>query len=68
MNDSFDQQSAQTPSPSTGSRQETQSVGKAMSSANLAACVHAPRQAANAARAWDPIEREGAVSASIGSG
>ena len=37
MNDSFAQHSAQTPSPSTGSRQETHSVGSAMSSASRAA-------------------------------
>jgi hypothetical protein len=37
MNDSLAQQLAQTPSPSTGSRQETHNVGSAMSSASLAA-------------------------------
>ena len=38
MNASFAQHDAQTPSPSTGSRQDTQSVGSAMSSAKRAAC------------------------------
>jgi hypothetical protein len=42
MNDSFAQQFAQTPSPATGSRQATQSVGSAMSRAVRAACPHAP--------------------------
>jgi hypothetical protein len=37
MNDSFAQQSAQTPIPATGSRQATHSVGSAMSSAIRAA-------------------------------
>jgi len=37
MNDSFAQHLAQTPSPSTGSRQATHSVGSAMSSASCAA-------------------------------
>ena len=39
MNDSFAQHAAQTPSPSTGSRQATHSVGSAMSSASRAACA-----------------------------
>src|SRR6185312_10242585 len=65
MNDSLDQHSAQTPSPSTGSRQATQSVGSAMSSATFEASAHAPRQAASAARARLPIEREEAISASM---
>jgi hypothetical protein len=37
MKESFAQHSAQTPTPSTGSRQATHSVGKAMSSAIRAA-------------------------------
>jgi hypothetical protein len=41
MNDSFDQHVAQTPSPETGSRQETHKVGSAMSSAMRAVCFHA---------------------------
>src|SRR4051794_26333530 len=57
MNDSFAQQSAQTPSPSTGSRQATHCVGSAMSSANFAACRQAPRK-------WPMIERDG-VAASM---
>jgi hypothetical protein len=48
MNDNLAQHAAQTPSPSTGSRQETHSVGSAMSSANFAACAHTPRPALNA--------------------
>ena len=46
MNDNLAQHSAQTPSPSTGSRQATHSVGSAMSSANFAVCRHAPRKTA----------------------
>jgi hypothetical protein len=68
MNDSFAQQDAQTPSPSTGSRQATHSVGSAMSSASLAACRHAPRQAPSAPRRWPEMEREDDASASIRSG
>jgi hypothetical protein len=37
MNDNFAQQVAQTPSPETGSRQATHSVGSAISSASRAA-------------------------------
>jgi hypothetical protein len=68
MNDSLAQQDAQTPSPSTGSRQATHSVGSAMSSASLAACVHAPRQAPIALRRWLEKERDGAISASMAQG
>jgi hypothetical protein len=68
MNDNFDWHSAQTPSPSTGSRQATQSVGSAMSSASREACLKAPRQTPSAARKCVPIERDGAVCASIGRG
>src|SRR5271155_1650175 len=64
MNDSLAQQSAQTPSPSTGSRQETHSVGSATSSASLAACDHAPRHAASALYKCDERERD-EVSASM---
>src|SRR5258708_2009943 len=65
MNDSFDQHSAQTPSPSTGSRQETHSVGSAMSSASLAVCAHTPRAAFSTPRQWVDTERGGDASASI---
>ncbi len=51
MNDSFAQHAAQTPSPATGSRQATHSVGSAMSSASRAACDHAPCGKAPARRA-----------------
>jgi len=57
MNDNLAQQDAQTPSPSTGSRQATQSVGSAMPSASFAACVHPPRQAPSARRRWLEIEQ-----------
>src|SRR5262249_43537012 len=50
MNDSLAQHSAQTPSPSTGSRQDTHKVGSAISSASLAACVHAPPSKPSARR------------------
>src|SRR5471032_2063254 len=66
MNDSLAQQLAQTPSPSTGSRQATHSVGNAMSSARRAACRHAPRQAESAPRRWPEMERDGDASASMG--
>src|SRR6478672_10660644 len=66
MNDSLAQHSAQTPSPATGSRQATQSVGSAMSSASRAACRHAPRQASSAPRNWPVMERDGDASASMG--
>src|SRR5690348_8046805 len=65
MNDSFDQQSAQTPSPLTGSRQETHSVGSAISSASFAAWFHAVRRAPNAPRNRFDIDRKGAISASM---
>ena len=45
MNDSRDQQVAQRPSPVTGSRHETHSVGNAISSAVRAVAVQALRQA-----------------------
>jgi len=48
MNDIFPQQSAQTPSPSTGSRQATHSVGSAMFSVSFAACDHTARQVVSA--------------------
>src|SRR5690242_20024548 len=63
MNDSFVQHSAQTPSPSTGSRQDTHRVGSAMSSASFAACVHAPPNARMARR--QGAAGADAVSASI---
>jgi hypothetical protein len=66
MNDSFAQQAAQTPSPSTGSRHATQSVGSAMSSASRAAWRHAPRHAFSAPRKWPVMERDGDASASMG--
>src|SRR5260221_7616443 len=67
MNESFDQHSAQTPSPSTGSRQETHSVGSAMSSASLGICANTSRQAFNAPRKWPEMERgDGDASASMG--
>src|SRR5260221_3548296 len=66
MNDSLAQHSAQTPSPSTGSRQATHSVGSAISSASRAACPHAPRHAFSAPRRWVAIERDGDTSASMG--
>src|SRR3984885_11097458 len=58
MNDSLAQQLAQTPSPSTGSRQETQSVGSATSSASFAACDHAPRHAVSAVCRCQEMERD----------
>src|SRR5258707_10659211 len=66
MNDSFAQQFAQTPSPATGSRQATHSVGSAISSASRAAWRHAPRQALSAPRKWVEMERVGDASASMG--
>jgi hypothetical protein len=65
MNDSFAQHEAHTPSPSTGSRQETHSVGSAMSSASFGICANAARQALNAPRKWLEMERGGAASASM---
>ena len=65
MNDSLAQHSAQTPSPSTGSRQATHSVGSAMSSASRAACPHAPRHAFSAPRRWVEMDRDGDASASM---
>src|SRR4051794_169400 len=65
MNDSFAQHSAQTPSPLTGSRHATQSVGSAISNASRAACVHAPRQASSAPRNFVAMGRIDAASASI---
>src|ERR1700694_1646991 len=66
MNDSLAQHSAQTPSPSTGSRQATHSVGSAMSSASFAACDHAPRHAFSAPRTWVEMDRDGETSAAMG--
>src|SRR5579864_2189957 len=65
MNDIFAQQSAQTPSPSTGSRQATQSVGSAMFSASFAACDHAPRQALSTPWKCEEMERDREGSASM---
>src|SRR5882724_12415952 len=65
MNDNLAQQAAQTPSPSTGSRQATHSVGSAMSSARRAAYDHATRHVFTAPRRWLEMERDGEVSASI---
>jgi hypothetical protein len=65
MNESFAQHSAQTPSPWTGSRQETHSVGSAMSSASRAAYAHALRHAFNAPRRWVEMGRDGDASASM---
>src|ERR1700722_1513987 len=67
MNDSFAQQIAQTPSPATGSRQATHSVGSAMSSAIRADCLSTPRHAESAPRRWLAMERDGDASASMGS-
>ena len=50
MNDSLAQQVAQTPSPATGSRQATHSVGNAMSSASRAVCIQASRATRSAPR------------------
>src|SRR5229473_2131939 len=66
MNDSFAQQFAQTPSPATGSRQATQSVGSAISSASRAAWRHAPRHAFSAPRRWVEMERDSDASAPMG--
>src|SRR6185436_15005682 len=66
MNDSFDQHAAQTPSPSTGSRQETHSVGSAMSSASRGICASTSQQALSAPRRWLEIARDGDASASMG--
>src|ERR1700738_5405954 len=66
MNDSLAQHAAQTPSPATGSRQATHSVGSAMSSASLAACDHAPCAKRNAPRKWVEMERDGDAWASMG--
>src|SRR6478672_11779226 len=65
MNDSFAQHSAQTPSPSTGSRQETHSVGSAISSASRAAAAHAPPTASSTPRRRPEMERDGDTSASM---
>ena len=65
MNDSFAQQSAQTPSPSTGSRQATQSVGSAMFSASFLACDHAPRQTLSAPSKCEEMDRDEEGSALI---
>src|SRR5436190_20330356 len=65
INDSFAQQSAQTPSPCTGSRQATHSVGSAISSAIRAACRQAPRHTLIVRRKWLEMERDGDGSAFI---
>src|SRR5580700_1362205 len=65
INDNLAQQLAQTPSPWTGSRQATHSVGSAMSSASRAACDQAPRATRNAPRKWVETERDGDASASM---
>src|SRR5579871_4684895 len=62
MNESFAQQLAQTPSPSTGSRQATHNVGSAMSSASFTACDHAPRNVVNAERRWEERGRDASAS------
>src|SRR6185369_2515758 len=59
MNDSLAQHSAQTPSPSTGSRQATHSVGSAISSASRETSFQLWRHAFNAPRRWPEIERDG---------
>src|ERR1700709_1058263 len=66
MNDNFAQQVAQTPSPSTGSRQATHNVGSAMSSASRAVCFHTPWAMRNAPRKCEVMERDDEVSASMG--
>src|SRR5258706_13046139 len=66
MNDNLAQHAAQTPSPSTGSRQATQSVGSAMSSARRVAWEHATRHVFSAPRRWVEMERDGEASASMG--
>ena len=68
MNDSLAQHSAQTPSPSTGSRQATHSVGSAMSSASRAVMRQAPRAAFSAPRRWLAMERDGDAWASMEQG
>src|SRR6185312_2112319 len=65
MNDNFAQHLAQTPSPLTGSRQATHSVGSAMSSASREACDHAPFARRGAPRKRPARAREGETSASI---
>ena len=65
MNDSFDQHVAQTPSPSTGSRQETHKVGSAMSSAMRPVCFHAAYAVPSALRKWVVMERDGDAEASM---
>jgi hypothetical protein len=66
MNDSRAQQAAQTPSPSTGSRQDTHSDGSAMSSASLAARDNTPWPAFHAER--QALSRDGALLASMRGG
>src|ERR1700691_4640870 len=66
MNDNLAQHVAQTPSPSTGSRQATHNVGSAMSSASRAVCFHAPWAMRNAPRKCVAMERDDEVSASMG--
>lgn len=68
MNESRDQHAAQTPSPSTGSRQDTHSVGSATSSASRAARVSTCRPAVHAARNGMEMERMWAPSAFISEG
>ena len=65
MKQSLDQQLAQTPSPDTGSRHATHSVGSAMSSAARAVCCQADRQNFSTPRNGATKEREGAASASM---
>src|SRR3954454_22436204 len=62
MNNSRAQHAAHTPSPSTGSPQDTHSVGSAMSSASRAARDSTCRPAVHAARKGAAMEREGAAS------
>jgi hypothetical protein len=68
MNDSLAQHAAHTPSPSTGSRQETHKVGSAMSSASFGTCASTLRQAFSAPRRWLEIERVGDATASMAGG
>ena len=66
MNDSLAQHPAQTPSPSTGSRQATHSVGSAMSSASLPQRAKHRGEARKAPRRWVAMERDGDAGASMG--
>lgn len=73
MKESCDQHAAHKPSPVTGSRHETQRVGKAMSSAARAVVLQAPRHldhdldhaSPNLPLSADPLTREGVVPAPV---